>query len=246
VAWTGLLQAVPRVRASFLSRAGAGELLPSSSWSSWAREKQRVSVGLERESRQRENGGEARSKTATERREDKGLLLRSGEKRASSGSVWGVSGVVVVWSGRKEAKAGGGCRLNTPGAVHGKLGLERGRGSGCPASALAGAAMWTRSTAWAVVLDVCQRRLARARFWPERHPAGARPWSGGSGRHGVEVKGGQREGVHAPSGSWTPPLPMRVNWSDAERAWSRGQRRVRGDVGIAGWGSISGSGALVG
>jgi hypothetical protein len=99
--------------------------------------------------------------------------------------------VVVVWSGRKEPKAGGGCGLNTPGAVHGGLGLEQGRWSGCPASALAGAAVWTRLTAWAVVLDVCQRLLARIRFWPERYPTGARPWSGGSGRRGVEVREGE-------------------------------------------------------
>jgi hypothetical protein len=64
VAWAGSLQVVSRVRASFPSRAGAGELPPSSSWSSWAREKQHVSAGLERGRRQRGNGGEAWSKTA--------------------------------------------------------------------------------------------------------------------------------------------------------------------------------------
>jgi hypothetical protein len=54
----------------------------------------------------------------------------------------------------------------------------------------------------------------------------------------------EREGVHAPAGSWTSLLPTRVNESDAERAWSRGQRRARDDVGVAGWGSIGGDGAL--
>jgi hypothetical protein len=47
VAWAGVLQVVSRARASFLSRAGAGELLPSSNWGSWVRGKQRVSGGLE-------------------------------------------------------------------------------------------------------------------------------------------------------------------------------------------------------
>jgi hypothetical protein len=39
VAWAGVLQVVSRACASFPSRAGAGELLPSSNWGSWVREK---------------------------------------------------------------------------------------------------------------------------------------------------------------------------------------------------------------
>jgi hypothetical protein len=96
-----------------------------------------------------------------------------------------------VWSGGRNRGQEGRCRLNTPETVHDGLGLERGRWRGCSGSALAGAAVWTQPIAGAVVLDVCQRRLARVRFWPERHPAGARPWSGGSGRRGVEVREGE-------------------------------------------------------
>jgi hypothetical protein len=54
----------------------------------------------------------------------------------------------------------------------------------------------------------------------------------------------EREGVRAPAGLWITPLPTRVNESDAERAWSRGRGRVRGDVDVAGWGSFGGGGAL--
>jgi hypothetical protein len=47
VAWSGLLQVVSGVFASFPSRAGTGELPSSSIRSSWAWEKQRMSAGSE-------------------------------------------------------------------------------------------------------------------------------------------------------------------------------------------------------
>jgi hypothetical protein len=62
VARAGVLQ-VSKALASFSSRAGAGELLPSSNWGSWVREKQRVSVGLEGRRKQREKGIRVWSKT---------------------------------------------------------------------------------------------------------------------------------------------------------------------------------------
>jgi hypothetical protein len=46
----------------FSSRAGAGELLPSSNWGSWVWEKKRMSAGLERGRRQRKKGSEVWSK----------------------------------------------------------------------------------------------------------------------------------------------------------------------------------------
>jgi hypothetical protein len=65
VEWSGLLQVVSGVFASFLSRAGAGELPSSSIRSSWAWEKHCVSAGSERGRRQGENGSEAWSEMAT-------------------------------------------------------------------------------------------------------------------------------------------------------------------------------------
>jgi hypothetical protein len=73
-----------------------------------------------------------------------------------------------------------------------------------------GVAVWTRPTAWAVVLDVCRCRLARARLWQN----GALQVF----VRGVAVRGGvgsrlegEREGWRAPEGSWRPPLSMRVS-----------------------------------
>jgi hypothetical protein len=123
--------------------------------------------------------------------EDDGLLLRSGEKRARPGVLLGSEWEVVVWSGERNRGQEGCCGLNRPEAVHGGLGLERGGWRGRSASALAGVAVWTRPTAWTVLLDASNCRLARVRCWPERHPAGARPRSGGSGRRGVEVREGE-------------------------------------------------------
>jgi hypothetical protein len=64
VVWSGLLQVVLGVFASFPSHASAGELPSSSIRSSWAWEKQRMSAGSERGRRQGENGGEAWSEMA--------------------------------------------------------------------------------------------------------------------------------------------------------------------------------------
>jgi hypothetical protein len=64
VAWSGLMQVVSGVFASFPFRAGTGELPSSSIRSSWAWEKQRVSAGSEQGRRQGENGGEAWSEMA--------------------------------------------------------------------------------------------------------------------------------------------------------------------------------------
>jgi hypothetical protein len=100
-----------------------------------------------------------------------------------------------VRSGGRNRGQEGRCGLNIPEVVHGGLGLGRGRWRGPSASALAGVAVWTRPTAWTVLLDACKCRLARVRCWPERHPAGARPRSGGSGRRGFKVK--EREGRRA-------------------------------------------------
>jgi hypothetical protein len=71
-----------------------------------------------------------------------------------------------------------------------------------------GVAVWTRSMAWAVVLDVCKYRLAHACL---RHNGALQVFV-----RGVAVRGGvgsrlegEREGWRAPEGSWRP-LSMRM------------------------------------
>jgi hypothetical protein len=73
-----------------------------------------------------------------------------------------------------------------------------------------GTAVWTRPTAWAVVLDACKCRLAHTRLRQNgtlqvlvREVA---VWGGVGSR--LE---GEREVGHAPEGSWLPPLSTRVN-----------------------------------
>jgi hypothetical protein len=73
-----------------------------------------------------------------------------------------------------------------------------------------GVAVWTRPTAWVVVLDVCRCRLARARL-RQNGALQVFIW-------GVAVRGGvgsrlegEREGWRAPEGSWRPPLSTCVS-----------------------------------
>jgi hypothetical protein len=74
------------------------------------------------------------------------------------GGEWERGG--VVW--RNETGEEGACWLYSPRALLGELGQRGGREVGVQPQHWLGVAVLTRPTAWAVVLDACRCRLARA------------------------------------------------------------------------------------